>query len=53
MALLQEFLKGTGYDVAVDRIFGDATLKAVKAFQKKEGLEVDGICGPKTIAKMK
>lgn len=31
-----------------DGIFGIITLGAVLAFQKKNGLEVDGICGPMT-----
>lgn len=39
--------------LTVDGIFGENTLKAVKAFQKKYKLVVDGIFGPKSIAKMK
>lgn len=37
----------------IDGSFGAATLKEVKAFQKKYKLEVDGIAGPKTRAKIK
>lgn len=37
----------------VDGSYGPATLKAVKQFQKKYKLEVDGIAGPKTRAKIK
>ena len=33
-----------------DGLFGDNTLKAVKAFQELEELQVDGIAGPKTFA---
>lgn len=40
-------------NLAVDGSFGNATEKAVKKFQKKYKLEVDGICGPKTRAKIK
>ena len=35
-----------------DGDFGNETQKAVKSFQKKNGLVVDGICGPKTWAKL-
>ena len=50
--LLQKFLKWYGYDITVDSLFGDATLKAVKAFQKAAGITADGIVGPNTIAAM-
>ena len=35
---------------ATDGIFGRKTAAAVRAFQRAEGLTVDGICGPKTRA---
>lgn len=50
---LQEFLKWYGFDISADKCFGDATLKAVKKFQKEQGITVDGIVGSATIAKMK
>ena len=53
VADLQNYLNWYGnYGLIVDREFGDLTLKAVKDFQKKNGLAVDGIVGPKTIAAM-
>lgn len=36
----------------VDGVFGPGTDTAVKDFQKKKGLEKDGIVGPKTLEKM-
>lgn len=38
--------------IAVDGSFGNATFNAVKAFQTKYGLSVDGCFGPKSAAKM-
>jgi hypothetical protein len=50
---LQERLRELGfYDGRIDGIFGGATLSAVKAFQKNEGLKVDGIIGPETARKL-
>ena len=50
---LQKYLNWYGnYKLVVDGIFGNNTLKAVKDFQKKEGLDVDGIVGIKTCNKM-
>mgnify|MGYP002516575200 CR=1 FL=1 len=47
---LQAFLNWYGdYVLERDNSFGPATEKAVKAFQKKEGLEVDGFFGPASL----
>ena len=41
--LAQNLLNKHGADIEVDGIFGPATDKAVKAFQKEQGMEQDGI----------
>ena len=38
------------YSGKVDGIYGSKTVEAVKYFQRKNGLSVDGKCGPKTLA---
>ena len=47
---LQTLLCDVGQGIAVDGKFGPATTQAVKAFQKTQGLTVDGIVGAKTWA---
>ena len=48
---LQTKLKSWGYYTgSVDGIYGSQTVKAVKYFQSKNGLTVDGIVGAKTAA---
>lgn len=48
---IQRRLKGWGYyDGAVDGIYGSRTENAVKYFQRKNGLTVDGQVGDKTLA---
>lgn len=48
---LQTKLKNWGYYTgSVDGIFGSKTVSAVKFFQRKNGLSVDGIVGTKTAA---
>lgn len=50
---IQTKLKRWGYYSGnIDGIFGSQTLSAVKYFQRKNGLTVDGIAGPKTLAAM-
>ena len=49
--MLQNLLIGAGEELpkyGADGDFGNKTLKAVKNYQKKHGLVVDGIVGPKT-----
>ena len=48
VSALQEKLNANGYDLEVDGQFGPATQKAVKDYQKKKGLQVDGIAGQET-----
>ena len=50
---IQEKLKRWGYYSGnVDGIYGSQTVSAVKRFQQKNGLQVDGIAGPKTLSAM-
>ena len=47
---IQEALNSLGYDISADGKFGKATYQAVMAFQKAEGIKIDGIVGEETIA---
>ncbi|MCI8273284.1 MAG: spore cortex-lytic enzyme [Clostridia bacterium] len=50
---IQEKLKRWGYyNGSVDGIYGSQTVAAVKRFQQKNGLAVDGIAGTKTLNAM-
>lgn len=52
----QNFLKWMGYSLKADSVFGSTTKEKTIACQKKlgfEGKDLDGIVGPKTIAKAK
>lgn len=50
---IQTKLKNWGYyKGSVDGIFGYQTYQAVRYFQSKNGLSVDGIAGPQTLAAM-
>ena len=50
---IQEKLKRWGYyNGNVDGIYGSQTLEAVRYFQRKNGLTVDGIAGPATLQAM-
>lgn len=46
-------LNQKGFKLTIDGIAGSATVKAIKEYQKKNGLNVDGIVGSKTRSKMK
>lgn len=46
---LQKLLNAAGDNIAVDGSFGRKTEEAVKVFQSRAGLKVDGIAGPATI----
>lgn len=55
VVMLQRYLINAGESLpkyGIDGDFGGETLKAVKSFQKKNGLVVDGIVGPKTWTKL-
>lgn len=46
---IQQALAGKGFDPgAVDGIWGRKTIAAVKQFQTQQGLDVDGVVGPRT-----
>jgi hypothetical protein len=49
---LQNALNKQGAQLRLDGIYGDATEKAVKAYQLRTGLVADGIAGPKTQARL-
>ncbi|WP_172369110.1 N-acetylmuramoyl-L-alanine amidase [Sporosarcina jiandibaonis] len=49
---LQKDFNRLGYKLIVDNSFGPAVLAAVKDFQKKHGLAIDGHVGPSTQSKM-
>lgn len=50
VVMLQSALRDRGYLNSVTGVFDDATDKAVKAFQRDNGLTADGIAGAKTFA---
>ena len=49
---LQESLNKQGYSLSVDGIFGSKTQQAVKDYQSKNNLAVDGIAGQNTLGKL-
>ena len=50
---VQQRLKALGYySNSIDGDYGYRTVEAVKAFQKKNGLTADGVCGESTLTKL-
>lgn len=49
---LQEFLNSQGANIAVDGQFGPQTEAAVRNYQQRNGLQVDGIVGPQTFGQI-
>lgn len=50
---IQTRLKNWGYyNGAIDGVYGTATFNAIKKFQQKNGLAVDGVAGKQTLAAM-
>lgn len=47
---MQQALKDLGYGVKVDGTYGPASEAAVRSFQRKNGLQVDGIAGDSTLS---
>ncbi len=53
VAAIQEKLKDRGlFNAEITGYYGTITQAAVKQFQKQQGLTVDGIAGPQTLAKL-
>ena len=53
VGVLQALLVCNGYKEAyLDKSYGSATVSAVKSYQKKKGLKVDGIAGRNTFAEL-
>ncbi|MGZ4400892.1 MAG: peptidoglycan-binding domain-containing protein [Gaiellaceae bacterium] len=51
---LQRALARLGYSPGhADGSYGPATIKALKRFQRKNGLQADGVLGPKTLRELK
>ena len=49
---LQTQLQDMGAPIAADGIFGPKTKAAVRDFQSRQGLQVDGIVGPQTMSRL-
>lgn len=49
---LEERLQALGYPITPDRVYDDETARIVRIFQRNNGLDVDGMAGPKTLGKL-
>ena len=49
---MQTSLRALGYDLTINGSYDAATEAAVRAFQSRNSLSVDGIAGPKTLGKL-
>jgi peptidoglycan hydrolase-like protein with peptidoglycan-binding domain len=49
---VQQALASRGYSIGVDGKFGAETERAVRTFQRHQGLSADGIVGPDTLGKL-
>ena len=50
---VQTILEGFGYSIAIDGVYGPQTEKAVRSWQRSNGLQVDGVAGPVTLASLR
>ena len=49
---VQKALQDKEFDIKPDGYFGKGTTTVVKKFQEKSGIEVDGVVGPNTCARL-
>lgn len=49
---LQQMLSAIGYPLARDGVYGPRTRLAVRRFQARSGLPIDGVAGPRTLARL-
>ena len=50
---IQDMLRRNNYNIASDGIFGTQTKESIIDFQRKQGLDIDGVVGNKTYASLK
>ena len=53
VASVQKLLSLLGYDLIIDGDFGARTTRSIRSFQKKYGLDIDGIVGNATYSTLK